>query len=95
MKSAVLEKLNKITIKDVNYPECGDNEAILKVKACAICGSDIRIFHFGNDRVKYPAIMGHEIAGDIIEVGKSVDRVRIGDRIKLGGQCNKRFKNFS
>lgn len=57
MKSAVLEKLNKITVKDVKEPKCGDDEAILKIQACAVCGSDIRIFHYGNNRVKYPTVM--------------------------------------
>ncbi len=84
MKAAVLEKLDKIVIKDVKEPKCGDNEVILRVKACAVCGSDIRIFHYGNDRVKLPTVMGHEIAGDIIEIGKNVTKVSVGDRIALG-----------
>lgn len=92
MKAAVLEELNRIVVKDVPEPQCGDNEALLRVRACAVCGSDIRIYHYGNDRVKFPAIMGHEIAGEIVKVGKSVDKVRVGDRIALGadvpcGRC--------
>ncbi len=84
MKAAVLEGLEKIVIKDVKEPVCTDEEAILDIKACAVCGSDIRIFHFGNDRVKFPAIMGHEIAGDIIEVGKNVTKFKPGDRVAIG-----------
>ena len=38
-----------------------------RVKACAICGSDIRIMHHGNPRVKFPHIIGHEIAGVVVE----------------------------
>ncbi len=69
-----------------------DNEAILQVRTCAVCGSDLRIFHYGNDRVKLPAIIGHEIAGEIIAAGKNVTQVRVGDRIALGadvpcGEC--------
>ena len=93
MKSAVLEKLEKINVKDVKEPKCGDNEAILEVKACAVCGSDIRIYHFGNDRVKFPTVMGHEISGDIVETGKNVTKVKVGDRVALGadvpcGECS-------
>ncbi len=84
MKAAVLEELNKITVKDVAMPACGDDEAILEVDACAVCGSDIRIFHFGNDRVKPPAVIGHEIAGRIVEAGKKVSRVKKGDRVAIG-----------
>lgn len=84
MKAAVLEALNSISVKEVAKPVCGDREAILKVHACAVCGSDIRIFHYGNDRVKFPAVMGHEIAGEITEVGKLVTSVKIGDHVALG-----------
>ncbi len=84
MKAAVLEQLNEIGIRDVDRPRCGENEAILKVNACAVCGSDIRIFHYGNDRVKPPAVIGHEIAGEIVEAGRNVHRVKPGDRVALG-----------
>ena len=84
MKAAVLEALNTIAVKDVAEPACGDDEAILEVNACAVCGSDIRIFHYGNDRVKPPAVIGHEIAGRIVKTGREVTRVKTGDRIALG-----------
>jgi L-iditol 2-dehydrogenase len=84
MKAAVLEALNSIMIRDVPEPACGDEEAILEVNACAVCGSDIRIFHYGNDRVKPPAVIGHEIAGTIVKAGKKVTRVKAGDRVALG-----------
>jgi len=108
MKAAVLEKLEKIAVKDIKEPICGDNEAVLDVRACAVCGSDIRIYHFGNDRVKFPAIMGHEIAGDIIAVGKYVTKVKPGDRVAIGadipcgicywcanGMCNNCKTNYA
>ena len=84
MKAAVLEGLNRITVREMDRPTCGPKEAILKVMACAVCGSDIRIYHYGNDRVKYPAVIGHEIAGEVVEVGSEVARVKSGDRIALG-----------
>ena len=84
MKAAVLEALNSISVKNVPDPACGDDEAVLEVNACAVCGSDIRIFHFGNDRVKTPAVIGHEIAGRIVKAGRAVTRVKTGDRIALG-----------
>jgi len=84
MKAAILEALEEITVREVDSPSCGPAEAILKVRACAVCGSDIRIFHYGNDRVRFPAVIGHEIAGEIVEVGAEVTRVKTGDRIALG-----------
>lgn len=84
MKAAVLDKLETISVREIQPYKCGPEEAILKVEACAVCGSDIRIFHYGNDRVKFPTIMGHEISGVITEVGADVTRVNVGDRIALG-----------
>lgn len=51
MKVAVLEALNKIIVKEVPTPQIDDNSVLVKVKACAVCGSDIRIFHYGNNRI--------------------------------------------
>ena len=92
MKAAILEGLDNIKIKDIPEPVCGDNEAVIEVMACAVCGSDIRIFHYGNDRVKFPAIMGHEISGIVTKTGKNVTKIKAGDRIALGadvpcGEC--------
>ena len=84
MKAAVLQELNTIGVRETDRPRCGDDEAILKVHACAVCGSDLRIFHYGNDRVKPPAVIGHEIAGQVVETGKNVTRVHVGDRVAVG-----------
>ena len=84
MKAAVMEALNSLAIRDVAEAKCGDDEAILEVNACAVCGSDIRIFHYGNERVKPPTVIGHEIAGEIVRVGKGVANLKEGDRIALG-----------
>ncbi len=92
MKAAILKELGKLNVEEVSTPSYGDTEALLKVESCAICGSDIRIFHYGNERVKFPAIIGHEIAGEVIQVGKKVSRLKVGDRIAVGadvpcGEC--------
>ncbi|MEA4854091.1 MAG: alcohol dehydrogenase catalytic domain-containing protein [Christensenella sp.] len=92
MKAAVLEELNKMVVKDVPKPVITDDEILVKVKSCAICGSDIRIFRHGNDRVNTPCIIGHEVAGEVAEVGKNVSHWKIGDRVAIGadipcGEC--------
>jgi len=51
MKAAVVEKLGKIRIQEVKKPSCGNNEILVKVMACRMCGSDSRILNHGNPRV--------------------------------------------
>lgn len=84
MKAAIYEDFDKMTLKEVETPECDDNSVLVRVKACAVCGSDIRIFHYGNDRVKPPQILGHEISGQVAKVGKYVDKFKVGDRVAIG-----------
>ncbi len=93
MKAAVLEELNRMVVKTVPDPEIGDDDALMKVEATSICGSDVRILHHGNPRVSPPTIIGHETAGVIVKVGKNVVRVKEGDRVAIGadvpcGQCH-------
>ncbi|MCG3206596.1 MAG: D-arabitol-phosphate dehydrogenase [Anaerolineae bacterium] len=93
MKAAVMEELGRLVVKDVPTPEIDDDSALLRVEAVSICGSDVRILNYGNPRVQPPAIIGHEAAGAIVQAGKNVTRVKVGDRVALGadvpcGQCN-------
>ena len=92
MKAAVLEELDKLIVKEVPDPVVGPDDALVKVHACAVCGSDIRIFHHGNNRVKPPAILGHESSGEIVAVGERVTGFAPGDRVAIGsdvpcGEC--------
>lgn len=92
MKAAVVEGLNRIAVREVEKPVIDDNGVLVKVKACAICGSDIRILHSGNSRVSYPAIIGHEISGEVVGTGKNVSKFAVGDRVAIGadvpcGEC--------
>ena len=84
MKAAVFEELERIAVKEVERSGCGDWEVVLEVGACAVCGSDLRIYHYGNERVSPPAVIGHEISGKIVETGKDVGRWKAGDRVAVG-----------
>ncbi len=92
MKAAVVKEKNVIEIMEVADPQIDANSVLVRVKACAICGSDIRIVSSGNSRVRFPAIIGHEIAGEIVEVGANVTKFKVGDRVAVGadvpcGEC--------
>ena len=92
MKAAVYEAPDVISVKTLDTPRCGDNDVLIRVRACAVCGSDIRIFHSGNARVKPPQILGHEISGEVAAAGKNVGKLAVGDRVAIGadvpcGEC--------
>jgi L-iditol 2-dehydrogenase len=93
MKAAVLEELNKLVVKEVATPDCANGGILVKVKACAICGSDLRIYRSGNSRVNTPAIIGHELSGEVVRIGKNVTKFKVGDRVAIGadvpcGECS-------
>lgn len=84
MKAAIWRGIGKLVVEDFPLPELIDGSVILKVKSCAVCGSDLRIFQSGNDRIRPPRILGHEVAGEIVEVGKGVRKFQLHDRVSLG-----------
>lgn len=92
MRAAVLEDLNRLVVQDIPDPSPDKGEVLVRVRACSVCGSDIRIFHSGNPRVKFPQIIGHEIAGEVVALGPGVTKFQVGDRVAIGadvpcGEC--------
>ena len=86
MKAAFLYKPGDIRIEEMDIPTPKDNEALIKLKAVGVCGSDVHFYEvgrIGDFVVKEPLILGHECAGEVIEVGKNVKTVKIGDRVAL------------
>ena len=79
MKALVLKDIGRIEYTDVKKPEPKDGEVLLKVRACGICSSDrSRIFRTG--AYHFPLIPGHEIAGEIAELGRGVNPDLLGKR---------------
>lgn len=78
MKAAVLVK-NKVELKDFNLPKVGNNEVLVRMKTCGICGSDLEKV-FGKYGMKSSRI-GHEPAGEIVKVGANIKDFQKGDRV--------------
>ncbi|MHB1153429.1 MAG: alcohol dehydrogenase catalytic domain-containing protein [Eubacteriales bacterium] len=92
MKASVYTGYNNIEIREIPTPEPDDNSVLVRVRSCAVCGSDIRIYHYGNSRVNPPQTLGHEISGDVVKTGKYVTKFKTGDRVAIGadvpcGEC--------
>ncbi|HEY2496944.1 MAG TPA: zinc-dependent alcohol dehydrogenase [Candidatus Angelobacter sp.] len=86
MKAAVLHEVKKaLTLEEVERPKPGDNEVLIQVEACGVCHSDLSIAdgdwkQFASI-TKLPLIIGHEVAGKVVEAGPSVRELKIGDRV--------------
>ncbi|MFQ6075485.1 MAG: zinc-binding dehydrogenase, partial [Candidatus Bathyarchaeia archaeon] len=80
-----------LRVENVDVPEVGLGEVLVRVRAATTCGTDIKIFRRGyiGGVIKYPTIFGHEWAGDVMEVGEGVPRIREGMRVRAGnsGPC--------
>ncbi len=81
MKALVLEEYNKLVYKDMPTPPIGDNEALVEVKACGICGSDVHGMDGSSGRRHTPLIMGHEASGVIVKRGSAVNGFEEGQRV--------------
>jgi threonine dehydrogenase-like Zn-dependent dehydrogenase len=81
MKALVLEEYNKLVYKDVPIPEIKENEVLVKVMACGICGSDVHGLDGSTGRRIPPIIMGHEASGIITETGSAVRNWKAGARV--------------
>jgi len=92
MKAAVWHGPEDLRVEERPRPEAIPGSIVLKVMACAVCGSDLRIYREGNVRIEVPRIIGHEIAGEVVEVGEGVNKFAVGDRVSVGadipcGEC--------
>ncbi|MBC7319566.1 NAD(P)-dependent alcohol dehydrogenase, partial [bacterium] len=94
MKVAVLERIKKISIEERDIPKPKDDEVLVRIKSVGVCGSDIHYYNegrIGSFVVEKPLVLGHECAGEIVEVGSKVKTLKVGDRVALepGIPCRK------
>jgi len=86
MKAAFLIEPEKIEIREVEIPKPQKNEVLVKIKNVGICGTDKHIYKSGQlalARVKLPFILGHECSGEVVDLGKDVMGIKIGDRVTV------------
>jgi threonine dehydrogenase-like Zn-dependent dehydrogenase len=81
MKANVLHAGGDLRYGTLPDPTPEPNEAVVKVHACSICGSDVHAFHGKHPRLTFPRILGHEFAGEIVAVGSQLRGFRVGERV--------------
>lgn len=69
---------NDVRLEEMPMPQIGPGELLLKVAASGICGSDVMEWY---RRDKVPLVLGHEVAGEVVEVGDGVEKFKAGDRV--------------
>jgi L-iditol 2-dehydrogenase len=79
MRAGVYRGEGRVVVEQVPVPEIGPGEVLFRVAACGICGTDIKKIQHGF--VKPPQILGHELAGTVVEIGKGVTKFKPGDRV--------------
>lgn len=83
MKAVYLQNPGDIAIAEVERPLRGRDQILIAVRSAGICGSDIGAYRGTNPLVSYPRIIGHEIAGEIIEIPADETGFAVGDRVIL------------
>ncbi len=86
MKAALVTDVEKVSIEEIERPIIKDDEVLIKVKTVGVCGSDLHLFRGTHAFRKPPAILGHEIAGEVVEIGKRVRNLKVGDRVTVEPQ---------
>jgi len=92
MKAAVYYGAGDIRVEDRAEPAPTPDNLIVKIRCCAICGTDLKLATIGNPRCHPPRIIGHEMVGEVVHVGSQVKGFALGNRITLAttvscGQC--------
>lgn len=84
MRAVVVERPGAVTVKEVPEPAVGNNDIVLRTSSASICNATdnhILLGEFAGYHDHYPQILGHEVCGEVVEVGPRVDNVAIGERL--------------
>ncbi|HEX5034120.1 MAG TPA: alcohol dehydrogenase catalytic domain-containing protein [bacterium] len=91
MRAAVYHPPSEIRVEERPKPSIGPGELLLKVRACGVCGTDV--LKVTRALPKKPVVLGHELVGDVVEIGASVTKFKLGDRVVVAhhvpcGKCH-------
>jgi L-iditol 2-dehydrogenase len=92
MKVARFYAPGDVRLEEVDEPSPAPDEVKIRVRNCSTCGTDVKIFNNGHQNISPPRTMGHEVAGEVVEVGADVDGWSPGDRVQViaavpDGEC--------
>ena len=76
----------RIEYNEVDTPQVKSNQVKVKIKKIGVCGSDIHVYHGKHPYTSYPIVQGHEVSAKVVEVGKDVNNLKIGDKVTIQPQ---------
>jgi len=93
MKALVLSEYKKLDLVEMAEPRPAEDELLIRIRACGICGSDVHGYDGSTGRRLPPIVMGHEAAGEVEAVGSAVRNFSVGDRVTFDSTvyCGKCF----
>jgi len=83
MKAAVLEKPGKLAIKELPDPSCPPGGVVVKILASQVCSTDHHMWERGHPALRFPRILGHEIAGVVAEASSELTGFEVGDKVQV------------
>ena len=86
MLQQVMTNPGEIIFREVPVPEVKENQVLVKIMNIGICGSDIHVYHGKHPFTKYPVTQGHEVSGEITELGKNVTEFHVGQKVTIEPQ---------
>jgi L-iditol 2-dehydrogenase len=72
-----------VRVEDVPEPTAGPGELLVRVRNCSVCGTDAKIWRSGHPDLRPPRVLGHEVAGEVVEVADGAGGWSVGDRVQV------------
>ena len=89
MLQQVMTNPGEIIFREVPVPEVKENQVLVKIMNIGVCGSDIHVYHGKHPFTKYPVTQGHEVSGEITELGKNVTEFHVGQKVTIEPQIGR------
>jgi len=91
MLQQVMTAPYEIEFREVEMPKAAPGQAVLRIRRIGVCGSDIHVYHGKHPFTSYPVTQGHEVSGEIVELGEGVNGLHVGQKVTIEPQvvCGK------
>lgn len=91
MLQQVMTAPHVIEFREVEMPKAAPGQAVLRIRRIGICGSDIHVYHGQHPFTSYPVTQGHEVSGEVVELGAGVEGLYVGQKVTIEPQvvCGK------